>query len=97
MSTTIDVYVQLPRLVADACGIPRRVEMSLDPRDAHTDGVLEALFATHPGVRPHLVDERGALRPNVLCALNGERTRLDHRLPVTANSTLSFVPSVAGG
>ncbi len=95
--TTVDLAVELPRLVADACGAPRRAELALDPGEADTDGVLAALFATYPGVRTHLVDERGRLRSNVLCALDGERTRLAQPLPVTPGSTLAFVPSVAGG
>ena len=97
MAELVHVTVELPRLVADACGAPRRVEMALDPDDADTDGVLEALFAFHPGVRPHLVDDRGGLRPNVLCALDGRRTRLTAREPVAHGSTVVFVPSVAGG
>jgi hypothetical protein len=97
MSTTIDVAVELPRLVADACDAPRRAELALDPSEADTDGVLAALFATYPGVRAHLVDDRGELRSNVLCALDGERTRLDRSMPVDHGSTLRFVPSVAGG
>lgn len=97
MSTLVTVIVELPGLVASACDVPKRIEMMLDPQDATTDGVLQALFATHPGTRSHLVDDRRALRPNVLCALDGERTRLDRSLPVADGSTLTFVPSVAGG
>lgn len=97
MGGLIDVTVELPRLVADAAGVPRRVEMALDRTEADTDGVLAALFAFHPGVRTHLVDDRGALRPNVLCALDGERTRLTDPTPVEDGSTIVFAPSVAGG
>ncbi len=97
MRRTVDVTVELPRLVAEACGVPRRVEMSVDPSRADTDGVVAALLATHPGVRHHLLDDRGALRPNVLCALDGERTRLARPVPVHEGSTLRFVPSVSGG
>ena len=87
------VTVTLPRLVCEATGAPHRVEV----RGTDTDAVLAALFAAHPGVRRHLLDDAGALRPNVLCALDGERTRLLGPVPVRAGSTLTFVPSVAGG
>ena len=73
------------------------MELALDRSQADTDGVLAALFTVHPGVRTHLVDDRGRLRPNVLCALDGERTRLHEPMPVAGGSTLLFAPSVAGG
>lgn len=88
-----DVTVTLPRLVCQATGAPHHVEVTGDD----TTAVLEALFDAHPGVRAHLLDDAGALRPNVLCALDGERTRLTTPAPVRAGSTLAFVPSVAGG
>lgn len=88
-----EVTVTLPRLVCEATGAPHHVALVGDD----TQAVLAALFAAHPGVRPHLLDDAGVLRPNVLCALDGGRTRLDHPEPVRDGSTLTFVPSVAGG
>lgn len=93
MTESVAVTVTLPRLVCDATGAPHRVELS--GRD--TLEVVTALFERHPGVRRHLVDDAGALRPNVLCAVDGVRTRLTTPEPVEAGSTLAFVPSVAGG
>jgi molybdopterin converting factor small subunit len=88
-----DVTVTLPRLVCEATGAPHHVEVTGED----TYAVLDALFAAHPGVRTHLLDETGALRPNVLCALDGDRTRLEQPEAVRSGSSLTFVPSVAGG
>lgn len=87
------VTVELPRLVCQLTGAPHRVEVA----GGDTSAVVEALLAEHPGVRPHLLDDRGALRVNVLCALDGERTRLADAEPVRDGSVLTFVGSVAGG
>lgn len=90
---TPHVTVALPRLVCDLTGAPHHVEVV--GRD--TAEVVAALLAAHPGVGPHLFDDGGALRVNVLCALDGERTRLAGPEPVADGSVLRFVPSVAGG
>lgn len=87
------VTVELPRLVCQLTGAPHRVEVE----GSDTDAVVEALLAAHPGVRSHLLDDTGALRVNVLCALDGERTRLTEPEPVRDGSVLAFVGSVAGG
>ena len=87
------VTVELPRLVSDLTGAPHRLEVDAD--DAR--GALDALVAAHPGVRGHLLDEAGALRTNVLCAVDGEPTRLTGPVPVTDGSRVRFVGSVAGG
>ena len=87
------VTVELPRLVAQLTGAPHRVEVAGDD----TAAVLAALFVARPGVRPHLLDDVGRLRVNVLAALDGERTRLERPEPVRDGSVLTFVGSVAGG
>lgn len=85
--------VELPRLVCQLTGAPHRVEV----RAADTHAALDELFARHPGVRSHLVDDTGALRVNVLCAVDGTRDRLREPRPLRDGSTVRFVPSVAGG
>lgn len=87
------VTVELPRLVCQLTGAPHRVEVA----GSDTRAVVDALLAEHPGVRSHLLDETGGLRVNVLCALDGQRTRLAEPEPVRDGSTLRFVGSVAGG
>lgn len=87
------VTVELPRLVCQLTGAPHRVEVA----GSDTSAVVEALLVEHPGVRSHLLDDAGDLRVNVLCALDGQRTRLTEPEPVRDGSTLRFVGSVAGG
>lgn len=87
------VTVVLPRLVCQLTGVPHRVEVEADD----TLAACVALRAAHPGVATHLWDDAGALRVNVLCALDGERTRLEAPEPVRDGSELRFVGSVAGG
>ncbi len=87
------VTVTLPRLVCQATGVPHHVEVA----GGTTLEVLDALLERHPGVRPHLLDDAGGLRPNVLCAVDGRRTRLAEAAPVRPGGTMAFVPSVAGG
>lgn len=93
MAEPARVTVELPRLVAQLTGAPHRVEVTGDD----TREVVDALFAAHPGVRAHLLDDAGGLRVNVLAALDGERTRLTTPQPVRDGSVLTFVGSVAGG
>ena len=87
------VTVELPRLVCQLTGAPHRVRVVGDD----TRAVLAALLAEHPGVRSHLLDETGALRVNVLCALDGQRTRLTEPERVHDGSVMRFIGSVAGG
>jgi len=87
------VTVELPRLVSDLTGAPHRLEVEAE--DAR--GALDVLVEAHPGVRPHLLDEAGDLRVNVLCAVDGEPTRLRVPVPVADGSRVRFVGSVAGG
>lgn len=90
------VTVDLPRLLAPAAGGDRHVDV-----DAATVGdALDALLDAHPRLRVHLFDDRGGLRANVLCAVDGEPTRLssaDRQRPVSDGSHVTFVGSVAGG
>jgi len=61
--------------------------------------LLAALAAQHPGLKPHLFDESGALRSFIrvyvgdedIHALDGEATALDSR------DEVSIIPAIAGG
>lgn len=92
-AVTPRVTIELPRLVCQLTGAPHRVQVV----GSDTRAALDALLEMHPGVRRHLLDDGGALRVNVLCAVDGERTRLDAPEPVTDGATMTFVGSVAGG
>jgi molybdopterin converting factor small subunit len=89
------VTVELPSLLARIAG-EKHVGVDADT----VGGALGALLATHPGLRQHLLDDRGELRANVLCAVDGEPTRLgaaERDAALADGATIVFVPSVAGG
>ena len=85
--------VRLPELLARIAG-----ERQVAVEAADLGGALDALLAAHPTLRPHLFDDRGDLRANVLCAVDGEPTRLSDRAGhLRDGAEIVFVPSVAGG
>lgn len=87
------VTVELPTLLAEVTG-ERHVALAADT----VDGAVRTLLERHPGLRQHLFDDRGELRRNVLCAIDGEPTRLQDRGGALRDgATIVFVPSVAGG
>jgi len=57
--------------------------------------VLEDLFARHPGLRGHIVDETGSVRPHVALFVDGTRARLDTAVP--ENAELHVLHAVSGG
>ncbi len=61
--------------------------------------VLENLEASYSGIRSRIVDETGALRRFVNIYLDDEDIRFSDGLDsqVTAGSTVSIIPAVAGG
>lgn len=88
------VTVRLPRLLSPVADGDRHVIVEADD----IDGVVAGLLDRHPGLRAHLFDEAGRLRPHVLCAVDGQPTRLDGPIrPLRDGSRVVFVPSVAGG
>ncbi len=68
--------------------------------DGQTVGELLAnMTARHTGLRKHLYAEDGSLRSFVNIYVNDDDIRyLDkEKTPVTADDTVSIIPSVAGG
>jgi len=61
--------------------------------------VLNALVERHPGLKKHLFNEDGRLRPFVNLFLGEENvTQLNGlQTPVAENDTLLIIPSIAGG
>ena len=57
--------------------------------------VVEALEASHPGLRGWVVDERGMLRRHVRLFLGGAAVSLD--APVGPNDELHIVAAISGG
>jgi molybdopterin converting factor small subunit len=60
---------------------------------------LHDLSLRHPGMRPHLFDEHGELRPYVNLFLNEEDVRSLQGMstPLSEGDRLTIVPSIAGG
>jgi molybdopterin converting factor small subunit len=88
------VTVDLPSMLTRATDGAKHVEVEA----SDVRGAIETLLVAHPRLRPHLFDEAGALRSNVLCAVDEEPTHLTGDLPaIRDGSHIVFVPSVAGG
>lgn len=58
---------------------------------------IDDLCRQHPLLRPRIFDERGRLRPHVLCLHNGEVTRLDDPIDLHDGDDLAVMPAVSGG
>lgn len=91
----MNVTVSLPSLLAGCTGGARDVEV-----EASTlEGALEALLAGYPLLRPHLLDDRGALREHVNLFLNDQNARWidDWSHALRPGDTLTVVQAVSGG
>ena len=72
---------------------------ALDVECGDVVDALRALFARHPTLRRHILDESGSLRPHVNVFVNDTDVRAGDGL-VTAVGTgdeIHIVPSIAGG
>jgi molybdopterin converting factor small subunit len=57
--------------------------------------VFDALFSTLPGLRNHILDEKGAIRPHVSVFVDGTQSDLD--TPVAPDSEVYVLQAVSGG
>ncbi len=66
---------------------------------ASVRAALDALIAVHPGLRPRLLDDQGAIRRYVNVFLNDEDIRFLRSLdsPLKDRDTLTLIPAMAGG
>ena len=88
------VTVSLPRLLEPAVGSLRKTEIA----GSTVAEAIDALLANHPTLGVHLFNERGELRPHVLCFVNGSQTRLeDRRAELTDGDEITFLQAVSGG
>jgi molybdopterin converting factor small subunit len=86
--------VHLPRLLDPATGGTRRSTV----QGSTLGEVVAALVAHLPTVETHLFDHTGALRPHVLCFVDGRATRLEDRsTPVGEDAEIRFLQAVSGG
>ena len=89
------VVVRIPgplRTLADGAG-----EVAV--RGDTVAAVLEKLVIAHPGLRRHLLTDAGDVRDYVNVFVNDDDVRyLDGAdTPVSADDTMTIVPSIAGG
>lgn len=85
--------VTLPRIL-DAATSRRTIPIAAETLSR----AIDELMAEEPGLRVHLFDESGDLRPHVLCFVDGVSTRLDKRnLPISDDTRIDFLQAVSGG
>jgi len=87
----VSVAVRIPRVLSHAVTTGLRHQADGDTLGA----VLDSLFSTEPGLRNHLLDEGGAIRPHVLIFVDAKRADLD--TPVGPESEVQVLQAVSGG
>ena len=78
-------------MLADAANTELRHEIA----GATVSDALAALFANEPGLKNHILDERGEIRPHVSIFVDGHRARLETE--VRDDSELRVLNAVSGG
>lgn len=68
---------------------------TVDAAGATLRAVLEDVARQHPDLRGRIVED-GAIRPDVMIALDGDEVR-DLNAPVAAASEVQVLPAIAGG
>jgi hypothetical protein len=87
----MSVTVKLPRVLTQAVDSGGRLEA----HGGTLSEVLESLFSDEPGLRSHLLDESGAIRPHVLIFVDS--VRADLSTPVGPESRVQVLQAVSGG
>jgi molybdopterin converting factor small subunit len=90
-----NVTIELPSMLSTVLGGVRRIDAEGDTWAA----ALEDAFRKVPGLRVHVYDERGVLRPHVLCFVNDVNTRFEQR-PGPAlrdGDRITIMQAVSGG
>lgn len=83
--------LRLPRMLGEAAGTDL-----VRPVEGRTvTEVLSGLFDVEPGLRNHLVDETGEIRPHVLVFVDGRQA--DLTTSVTPDSKIRVLHAVSGG
>ena len=85
--------VFIPSLLESLTGGARTVEVS----GRNLRQVINALDERYPGMKERLLDEDGALIPEILAAIDGETNHLGLLQPVTETTEIQFVPAIGGG
>jgi molybdopterin converting factor small subunit len=89
------VTIELPSMLSSVLGGVRRIEANGDTWPL----ALEDAFARLPGLRVHVYDESGRLRPHVLCFVNDVNTRFgDGPAPrLRDGDRITIMQAVSGG
>ena len=85
------VRVRLPRVLTDTTGVAPTHEAS----GSTLREVLDSVFGAAPGLRQHLLDEEGRIRPHVLIFVNSVRSDLD--TSVAPDADVQVLQAVSGG
>ncbi|MFZ0012765.1 MAG: MoaD/ThiS family protein [Acidimicrobiia bacterium] len=83
--------VRLPRILSDAANTDTRLQVDGDT----VESSLSDLFRREPGLRNHLLDESGAIRPHVSIFVDGSQAALD--TDVRDGSEIRVLHAVSGG
>jgi hypothetical protein len=87
----MSVTVRLPRVLAQAVTTGLRHQAEGDTLGE----VLESLFTREPGLRNHVLDESGKIRPHVIVFVDAARAGLD--TAVGPESEVQVLQAVSGG
>jgi sulfur-carrier protein len=85
------VSLKLPRILSETVNI----EAVHDVEGTTVAEALDDLFARLPGLRGHIVEETGSVRPHVSVFVDGEQADLDTQ--VGDGSELRILHAVSGG
>ena len=85
--------VYIPSLLEGLTGGARTVEAP----GRNLRQVINALDECYPGMKERLLDEDGALIPEIMAAIDGETNHLGLLQPVTEATEIQFVPAIGGG
>lgn len=83
--------VRLPRMLSDAMNSDTRVEAE----GPTVSAAFADLFQRQPGLRNHILDELGEIRPHVSVFVNGSQADLDTE--VAEGSEIRVLHAVSGG
>ncbi len=93
MKITIRAYATLREVIG-----ARETALSLPPGQT-IGGLLENLCGTYPGLRGHLFDSTGLIKPHIIILKNGRSIAWLQQLdtPINENDVIALFPPVAGG
>lgn len=83
--------IRLPRMLAET--MKTETDHQVDGFTIHD--ALDDLLRRVPGLRPHILDESGAIRPHVSVFVDGDQADLD--TTVATGSDIRVLHAVSGG